>query len=729
MKLSRRAFLIGTAAVGGGLIVGLNMREAAEVPNTRAGSFQPNAWLQILPSGEVIFQFDRAEMGQGVMTGFAQIIGEELDFDPARLQIEFAGVHPAFKNPALQLQLTGGSTSVQLSWEPLRHAAATARAMLVSAAAKLWEVNAEQIRTENGVVSAGTRRAGYGELAALAAAETAPKTVVLKAPADFRYVGKSLPRLDSAAKVKGEAQFGVDVQLAGMKVAVVVRCPHYGGSVKSFDAASVSGLPGVRKVFAIHSGIAIVADGYWPARQAAGQLRVDWDKGPLAGLDSEQIMAGYKDAALNTKKPFNLDDSGNAAQALEASSRVVRAAYSAPFTHHSPMEPQNGTAVLRDGELTLWLSTQTVDMAQAVAAHYSGVASDKIRVNSTFIGGGFGRRGYVDFAGEVAAIAAAMPGVPVKLIWSREDDMRHDYYRPAAYHQLEASLAGSGLPDAWRHRFASTSILSDFFGDMMGALLPKWVPTTLARSLGESIGPVAANYDVTMGEGARIPYAIANRDTAMVNYDAGIPVGFWRSVAHSTNAFAVESFIDELAFEAEADPVEFRRSLLRDKPRHLAVLELAAQKAGWFASLQPAGAGRGVAVHESFGSVVAIVADVLVQDGSFRVQRLVVAADCGRVINPDQVAAQLEGGALYGLTAALKTPVEFADGACVQSNFDDLPVLRCHETPELVTALVASEDKPTGVGEIAVPPVAPAVANAIFAASRRRLRSLPLQLG
>ena len=729
MNLSRRKFLITSGVVGGGLLLGVSLQDKIPVPHTRAGSFQPNAWLQITPQGEVIFQLDKAEMGQGVMTSLPALIGEELDYDPANMTVEFAGAHAAFKNPQMAVQITGGSTAVVTSWGPLREAGATARAMLIAAAAQQWKVSASQCKTDNGFVvhPDGQQRSSYGDLAILASQQKVPADVALKKPEQYRWLGKSLKRVDSADKVQGKTQFGVDVNLPGMKVAVVVRCPQFGGSVQSFDKQSVASLHGVRAVFPIHSGVAIVADGYWQARKAANQLVVQWNKGPLVGLDSAAITAAQK-TALETKKPFSVMKEGDVDSAFTQAAQTLNAEYSAPFFHHSPMEPQNCTAQFRDGALELWAPTQTADIARAVASHFTGIEQKRITVESTFLGGGFGRRGYVDFAGEAAAIAVQLPGVPVKLMWSREDDMRHDYYRPPSFHKMRAAIDASGNLSGWHHDFVSTSVLSGFGVDMMHAMLPPWVPERISRGIGHGVADNISPYDISMGEGTKIPYAVANRKVGMVHHDSGVPSGFWRSVSHSFNAFAVESFIDEVAHALKKDPAEFRRDHLKDQPRHLAALNLAVEKSNWIVQPRIAGFGRGVAVHESFGSVVAMVADVLATGNAFRVTRLVIAVDCGFVLNPDQVIAQMEGGAIYGLTAVLKNGVDIRDGACVQSNFHDLPVLRMDESPVIEAYIVASSDKPGGIGEVAVPPVAPAVANALFAATGKRLRDLPLVL-
>jgi isoquinoline 1-oxidoreductase beta subunit len=727
MKLSRRKFLIGSGVVGGGLLLGFSLRDAAPIPHTRPGSFQPNAWLQITPQGEVIFQLDKAEMGQGVMTSLSAIIGEELDYDPAKMIIEFAGVNSAFKNPQMGVQITGGSTAVMTGWDPLREAGATARTMLVAAAAKQWQVDASQCKTDDGFVvhPDGQQRSSYGDIAVLAAQQKKTGDVELKKPEAYRWIGKSLQRFDSADKVQGKTRFGVDVLLPGMKVAVVVRCPQFGGQLKLFDKDSVANIKGVISVFPIHSGVAIVADGYWSARKAANQLSVKWKKGKLsADLNSASILAAQKEALAKTEKPFSIQSEGDVAFAFSSADKILKVEYSVPYFHHSPMEPQNCTAQFVDGKLELWAPTQTVDIARAVAAFYTGVEQENITVNGTFLGGGFGRRGYVDFAGEAAAVAVKMPGVPVKLMWSREDDMQHDYYRPATFHTIEASLDELGLITGWRHNLVGTSIMKGFGVDLMEGLLPSWVPSAIANKMGHGFADFVSDYDITMGEGAKIPYAIENRKVGMVHHDPGVPTGFWRSVSHSFNAFIVEGFINELAYEAKSDALQFRLGMLEDQPRHRKVLELLKKYGPW--GSPPDGIAQGIAVHESFGSVVAMLIEISSNGLKYKVHRVVCAIDCGLVINPDLVAQQMEGGIIYGLTAAMKPPVTIANGACEQSNFHDLPVLRIDESPKIEVYIVESDAKPSGVGEVAVPPVAPALAHAIFVASGKRLRNLPL---
>lgn len=725
MALTRRRFLIGTGLVGGGLILGFALQPDKPVPNTRPGSFQPNAWLQITEEGEFIFQLDKAEMGQGVITGMPMVLAEELDVDPRRIKVEFAGIHPDFANPAMGVQLTGGSTSTPTSWLPLREAGATARAMLLAAAARIWGVSSSSCHSDDGeVVHASGKRLAYAELVSEAREAGSPGKVSLKDIKDFRWIGTSVPRHDIPGKTDGSAQFGVDINLPGMKTAVVRRCPHFGGTLQSFSDDKARSMSGVRAIFVIHSGVAVVADSYWQARKAADALDIDWHKGPLAGLSSADIAAGQKEA-LNQKKPRNQMDKGNFERAFENAATTLDVRYNAPYTHHSPMEPQNTTAWVRGDQCEVWCPSQGPDLARAVIAHFTGFKRDNITVHSMLSGGGFGRRGYVDFAGEAAAIAKGYnEEVPVKLIWSREDDMRHDYYRPATHHAMQAGLDEDGNLIAWQHRLVSTSIIQGFGVDLFATLLPGWVPTQFARSVGQGLANFAADYDPTMAEGALIPYAVDNIRIGSVWYDPGIRTGFWRSVGHSHNAFVAESFMDECAHAAGQDPAEFRRAYLKNHPRHLQVLDAVLKLADYGKS----GAYQGIAVHESFDGFVAQVAQVSVNGDSFRVDRVYCVADCGLVINPDIVAAQLEGGIIYALSAALKAPVTFEDGATVQSNFHDLPVLRMDESPEIITATIASNEPPGGVGEISVPPLAAAVANALFQATGQRLRDMPLRL-
>lgn len=725
MKLSRRKFLVGSGLLGGGLILGFSLRDPGPVPGTREATFQPNAWLQITSDNKVIFQMAKAEMGQGVHMGMTTIIAEELDYDPSQIVVELAGVHPDL---ALGMgQVTGASMSTSASWDPLREAGAMARAMLISTAANRWGIDTNQCSTDNGVIINQTNkeRLNYGDLVDDARHVSNDIHYELKEPAEYRWVGRSLPRNDSYIKSTGKAEFGMDVDLPNMKIAVVVRPPQFGGSLKSWNIDVVNEQPGVIRAFEIHSGVAIVADSYWEARKAANSMEVQWHKGPLAGLDSNKIRSEHKKALLEGEAHFAVEE-GDIDSSFAEATQLVEAEYAAPFLAHTTMEPQNATALVQGEQCEMWLPSQAPDIARAVAAHFTGISQENIVVNSTFLGGGFGRRSYVDFAGEVAVIAQRLSGVPVKLIWSREDDVRHDFYRPASYHGIKGALDKDGNLLGWQHKVVTSSLIKGFAPNMISAVLPTFVPTNIARSIGRLAGDFIADMEPTLSEGAHIPYAVDNLTVAQVLSEQGIPVGFWRSVGHSHTAFVSESFMDEMAYAAKSDPVEFRRRHLKDKPRLLAVLNRAVENANW--AKAPEGIYQGVAIHESFESFAAMVVEVSISDKSFIVKRVVAAVDCGLPITPEIIRAQVESAIVYGLSAAMKDPVTIEDGAVKQSNFHDLPVLRINEVPVMEVHIIESRESPTGIGEPGLPPVAPALANALFAASGQRQREMPFKL-
>ncbi len=734
MAFSRRKFLLGTGVIGGGLVLGLSLRDnSVPYPAAIEGSFNPNAWLQITEDGQFVFQLHKTEMGQGVIGSLPAILCEELDLDPQRLTIQHAGIHPDFADPSTGGQMTGGSTSVKASYDILRDVGAAARAMLIAAAANRWQQNADDCTTDNGVVidANGTQRLSYTELANDAKSYL-DTPYVLKAAKDFRYIGKAETRPDALQKSTGTAQFGVDIDLPNLKTAVVVRCPHFGGTIASWDASSIDSLPGIIAVKEIHSGIAIVADTYWQARKAAGQLVISWDKGPMADMDSAKIKQQQRDLIAN-EKPRVMMEEGDTSAVWDSAATIIEADYSVPFTHHSPMEPQNATAIAteRDGEMTMemWIPSQSPDLSRAVAAHFTSLTAPQITVHTTLMGGGFGRRGYPDFAGEAAAIAEQLPSVAVKLLWSREDDMQHDYYRASSEHRLKAALDEDGQLIAWDHTLVASSIIKTMAVFMAANLLPDWVPASVAESMGKSAGGLIANYDPIPCEGAKIPYQAPNITVGHLEYDSGVPTGFWRSVGFSYNIFVVESFIDELAHKASADPLAFRQRYLDKDSQWRSVLDLAAEKANWGQS-QP-GIFQGIAVSEPFSSFCAMVVDVSIDpDGkNYTIEKVVAAVDCGIVIDPDVIEAQMEGGIIYALSAAVKAPVSFKDGATVESNFHDLPVIRMNEIPKRIEVYtIKSDNSPTGIGEIGVPALAPALANALFAATGQRLRDLPLRL-
>lgn len=722
--LTRRDFVKAGIAAGAGLTLAVSVTSCgAEAPPGAGGAtFAPDAWIRVGSDDIVTVMVDRSEMGQGVSTALPMLVAEELDADWATVRYQFAPANEVYHNPLVMgQQLTGGSTSIAAAWLPLRETAARARLMLVAAAAARWNVPPGQCTTENGaVVSPDGKRLRYGEVAAAAAAQPVPAAVQLKKPSEFKLIGTSPKRLDGLEKSTGKAIFGLDSYPEGALTALVARCPVFGGTLRTLDAAAAKALPGVRGVYRIKSGVAVVADGYWSARAGRDALTLEWDEGAGAAIDDAWISARLE--ALAGEEGKQARKVGQGAQAIAGSAQTVEAVYQLPYLAHATMEPMNCTADVRADRVTLWVPTQFQTGpkllgggTRGAASKATGVATDKITVHTTHLGGGFGRRAETDFVTEACEVSKAA-GAPVKLVWSREDDIRHDQYRPAARHVLRAGLGADGRVIGWYHHIVCPSILAKF--------MPGWLPGFVARLA----GPLKGGVDSNAIEGAPdIPYAIPHLEVRYTQADLGVPVGFWRSVGHSHTAFAVEGFIDELATAAGKDPVEFRRSLLAGSARNLGVLNLAAERSGWGAPA-PAGRFRGVAVHASFGSFVAQVAEVSVQNGVVRVHRVVCAVDCGQVVHPDTVVAQMEGSIVFGLTAALKGRITLEKGRVKQSNFHDYRMLTMREMPVVEVYIVPSPFEPGGVGEPGTPPIAPAVANAVFAATGRRIRTLPITL-
>jgi len=704
--VTRRDFLQTASVAGAGLVIGFHLPAGPRLraaPPAPADPFAPNAWLRIGPDDSVLVMVDRSEMGQGVATSLPMLLAEELEADWSKIRIEFAPADKAYTNPMFGMQGTGGSTSVRAAYTPLRKAGAAAREMLVTAAAETWGVDKAACRAEQGaVIHAETkRRLTYGKLVTKAATVPLPHDVPLKDPKDWKILGTRVPRLDTPPKVDGSAQFGIDVKATGMLVAVIARSPVFGGRVGRLDAAQAKAVPGVRQVVQVSSGVAVVADGYWPAKQGRDALDITWDDGPNASVSSASIAQLFARRAEQPGAVARHD--GDPDGTLGSAPAKVDATYDLPFLAHATMEPMNCTAHVRPDGVDIWAPTQFQTGAQGLGAKIGGVTPDKVNVHTTYLGGGFGRRFELDFIQEALETSKAV-GAPVKVIWSREDDIRNAQYRPACRHVLRAGLDGAGRPVAWTHRIVAPSILARVF------------PDTVKNGLDEE----------AVEGGVGMPYTIPNVHVDYLLTDTGIPVGFWRSVNNSYNAFVVESFIDELAHAAKQDPYKYRRDLLGRSPRHLGVLNLAASKAGWGTPL-PAGRSRGIAVYKSFESYVAEVAEVSVaSDGAVKVHRVVCAVDCGPVVNPDTVEAQMQGGIVYGLTAALYGEITIEGGRVQQSNFNDYPMLRLADMPQVEVHIVPSTDSQGGVGEPGTPPIAPAVCNAIFAATGKRIRKLPI---
>ena len=710
---ARRQFLQVAAIAGGGFAIGFSNLARAAAAGAGSADFVPNAFVRIGGDSSVTVLIKHLEMGQGVSTGLPTLVAEELDADWAQIRFEGAPANASLYNNLLwgPAQGTGGSTAIANSYEQLRKAGATARAMLVAAAADEWKVPADSITVSKGVVAhkATNRKASFGQLAAKAATQPVPADVKLKDPKDFQYIGKRVARKDSKPKTNGSAQFTIDVKLPGMLTAVVAHSPLFGGKVKSFDATKAKAIKGVVEVVQVPSGVAVLANDFWAAKQGRDALTVVWDDSAANKLGSAEILAQYKELA---KKPgLVARKDGDADKALAGAAKKLEATFEFPYLAHAAMEPLDCVVKLDKDSCEIWNGEQLQTPDQFAVAKLTGLKPGQIKLNMLYAGGSFGRRAnpQADYILEAVSIAKAINGrVPVKMIWTREDDMRAGFYRPAYFHRIAAGLDAQGNLIGWQHRIVGQSILA---GTMFEGMMVK------------------DGVDGTSVEGAsNLPYQIPNMLVDLHTPKIGVPVLWWRSVGSTHTAFSTETFIDELAAAAGKDAVEFRRALLAKHPRHLGVLNLAAQKAGWGKPLAK-GKGRGIAVHESFNTVVAQVAEVSVKpDGTLRVDRVVCAVDCGVAVNPDVITAQMEGGIGFGLSAALYGAITLNEGRVEQSNFHEYRPLRINEMPKVEVHIVASSEKPTGVGEPGVPLIAPAVANAIFSATGKRLRNLPLKL-
>jgi isoquinoline 1-oxidoreductase beta subunit len=723
IDLSRRRFIV---AAGGGLVIAFVVPLAsrfaiAQEQHPESGPQgapptpplpQPNAFLTIGNDDSVRILLAHSEMGQGIWTALPMLVAEELGCDWSKVVVEHAPAAPAYAHTAFGIQATGGSTSVWSEFDRYRQVGALAREMLIAAAAAKFGVDAAQCRVSDGTVTAGANSARFGELADAAAKLPPPTEVKLKDRKDWRLLGKPTRRLDSRAKVDGSAVFGIDVRFEGLKVAVVARPPVFGGKLKSFDASAARAVKGVRAVVEVPSGIAVVADHFWAARAGRDALTIEWDLGPNAALDSAKLKADY--VALSKTPGAVAAQAGDAPAKLAGAKAVIEAQYDVPYLAHAAMEPLNCTVRLGKDSCEIWTGTQFQTLDQVAAAKVAGLEPAQVTIHTPFLGGGFGRRANPanDFVIEAVHVAKAS-GLPVKVVWTREDDTRGGYYRPAFVHRLRAALADDGSVEAFAGTAVGQSILA---GTAFAAMVKDGIDSASVEGMADS------------------PYlgGVANHRVELHTPSPGVPVLWWRSVGHTQNAFAMEGFIDELAHAAKQDPVAFRRRLLKAAGekgrRNLAVLERAVEAFGWDKPL-PEGHGKGVAVHESFGSHVAQVAEVSVSGGRVRVHRVVAAIDCGVFVNPLTIEAQVQGAIVYGLSAALSGQITFREGRVVQSNFHDYPTLRLDQMPKVEVHLVDSGEKPGGVGEPGTPPIAPAVANAIFAATGQRLRSLPFRFG
>jgi isoquinoline 1-oxidoreductase beta subunit len=699
---SRRRLLQTAAAAGGGLLLGLRLgnTEAAG-----ADTFAPNAFIRIGTDGQVVLTMPYVEMGQGTYTAIPMLIAEELEVELAQVRLEHAPPdEKRYANPLLGVQATGNSNAIRGAWKPLRQAGATARAMLVAAAAKRWNVRPESCRAIEGAVlhAASRRRLTYGALASDAARLPVPTDVPLKDRKDFKLIGMPVKRLDTPSKVDGTAIYGIDARPPGVKFATLAQSPVFGGRLKSVNDAAALAVKGVRQVVQLDDAVAVVADHMGAAKKGLQALVIEWDEGPHAKLTTADIAAALESATRAAG--VVAQNIGEAAAALGRAAKRVDAIYQVPFLAHATMEPMNCTAHVRPDGCEIWIGNQALARVQAVAAKLTGLPREKVVVHNHLIGGGFGRRLEEDGARRTVQIAQHVDG-PVKVVWTREEDIQHDMYRPYWFDRLSAALDENGMPLAWSHRFAGSSVIA------------RWLPPGFKDGL-----------DPDSTEGAiDLTYAIANFRVEYLRVEPpGIPTAFWRSVGPSHNVFVVESFMDELADAAGRDPVAYRAALLDKSPRAKAVLALAAEKAGWGAAL-PARAGRGVALQFVFGSYMAHVAEVEVaKDGVVRVRRVVCAVDCGTLVNPDTVRAQVQSGVMFGITAALYGEITLKDGRVQQSNFDSYQVLRMNEAPAVEVHIVENAEPPGGMGECGTSLIVPAVANAIFAATGKRLRKMPV---
>jgi len=700
MTTTRREFLKTSTSAAGVAVLSMYVPGFGGKEAKAAGSLHtPNVWVHIADNNEITLISHMSEMGQGVHTSLPALIAEELNVDITKVKVATAAADPAYVNGLLGAQITGGSTAIRDAWEKLRIGGAQVRTMLVQAAANQWGVPASSLKAENGVVSGGGKSATYGELASAAASIPVPKEVKLKDPSQFNIVGKPIPRLDTPAKVNGTAEFGIDVKVPGLVYASVEMSPVIGGQAKSFDDSAVRNQPGIIGVYKINGGVGIVADSYWRAFKARKALKVDWDLGPGANLSTKGMWDGTKAAAKSVAPIKVRPDVGNADQALSGAAKVLKAEYYTQHIGHQPLEPMNMTAIVSGDKCELIGPTQFQQGAQGFAAAAIGLKPENVTVRTTYLGGGFGRRITQDYAIQAAELSKAS-GRPVKVLWSREDDMKNDWYRPQAVNRMEGGLDASGKPVAIKHQISSQSITQVLFG------LPK---NTL---------------DPFMVEAAVAPYDVPNTSHDLIIHDTGIRVGYLRAVSHTMNCFANESFMDELAHAAGKDPVKYRMELLSKEPRFANVLKIAADRAGWGKKL-PAGRAMGVALMEGYGTYMAQIAEVSVSGGDIKVHKVTVACDCGRMVNPGIVRQQLESGIVYGLSGALYSEITVTNGRVDQNNFNDFRILRTNETPVMEITLVDSNEKPGGTGEPSTSLIAPAVANAVFSATGKRLRSMP----
>ncbi len=733
----RRDFLKLGFVAGSGLLIGIHLpgcteaaNQSVSTPEIQDDEFKANAWIKINSDGMITVTVSHSEMGQGISTAISMIVAEELEADWSKVRFEMAPVEDVYKHPKYGIQWTVSSMSIHASWDLWRKAGASARQLLILSAARFWGVSVNECLAENSTVihKPSSQTINYGELIDKTDGLSLPENVRLKRPDEFKIIGKSVLRLDSHEKIDGSAVFGTDVKVPGMLIATIVHPPVFGAGIKSLDAREALTMPGIKNVLTIETGVAIVAETFWQASSAIPSLNIEWEKSDNRHVSTRQLFKRWKKLGAKEGKVFF--EEGDVKPVFESTSRVVEATYDLPYQAHATPEPMNCTASVTKTGCEIWVPTQNQKGAQEIAARITGLDNEQIRVHTTFLGCGFGRRALVDYVGEAVEISRKI-NAPVKLIWTREEDIQHDFYRPATHNVMKATIDSHGRPTAWLHRIVGADVFAQAMPKVISGMMPDSTPRFLknmATSLAETFLPRIIAGKKAIKSAGPLPYRIPNVQVEFINDDPGIPIGWWRSVAPSANCFAVECFIDELAAAGKRDPYELRIELLGANPRLQHVVRKVAEMANWYEP-PPNGTHRGIAAHDFQSTMMAYVAEVSVNDfNEIMVHRVFCAVDCGIAVNPGNIEAQVISALAFGLTATIKSSITFREGKVEQGNFDDFPVLRMDEMPRVEVFVVPSNNPPTGIGEVGVPIIAPAVANAVYAATGKRLRSLPLRL-
>ena len=733
LDMDRREFIKATFVAGTGLVVAsylpVQVRHAhAKTSVYGEGILKPNAWIRISEDDYVTVIVKHSELGQGITTASCMIVAEELEADWSRMRAEMAPVAKVYRNPEFGVQATGGSTGVKTSWDALRQAGAATKELLISAAAQQWNVLPSECAAEKSRVfhRPSGKSLRYGQLLERAATIAVPKKPLLKKQRNFSIIGKPYHRLDTRQKMKGETLYGIDIQMPGLLTATVLHPPEIGGRLRSIDDRRAKTVKGIKGIIPIDSGVAIVAETFWQATKAVDVLNITWESSSKKKLSSDGIMSHW--AELIKQEGETIRKEGDFKEAMNTAPKKLRAVYELPYQAHACPEPMNCTAHVLSDRCDVWAPTQFQESAREVAVRITGLDPESVKIHTPFIGGGFGRRYMPDYVAEAVEISKKM-NAPVKVIWSREEDIRNDCFRPAFYNVVEAGLDAQGIPVAWMHKAVGPAQMDGIVATAAPSMVPGWLPQTVKYGVARIVAGLAKRFmtpERTMDGSATMKYGIDNILIEYIKDDPGIPVGPWRGVANTRNAFVVESFIDEIAAASGQDPVSLRLQLLKGTPKHLNVLKLAAEKAGWGRRL-PGGRYQGIAVHAFHDTPAAMVAEVSVgRDGQVTVHRVVCAVDCGTVINLKSIEAQLAGGIAFGISATLKSSVSIKDNRIQESNFDDFPILQINEMPRVDVHIVKSTEPPAGIGEVGVPPIAPAVTNAIFAATGKRIRKIPV---